>query len=137
MGKGYNKSIWNLKRKQSEAWLDADDAFKCLQEQLNKLFVYNPKLFPEGTTANDIVSGDNTLTSTEPLMTDDTILCDIVDQEGSKTEDDTDDLSNEPICPQSSDVCQALDVLREYMLCSDNGVCIHRFLNEISALVEN
>ena len=33
---------WNLKRKQSEALLDADDAFKYLQEQLNNLFVYNP-----------------------------------------------------------------------------------------------
>ena len=70
-------------------------------------------------------------------MTDDTILCDVLDQEGSKAEDDTDDVSNELICPQSSDVCQALDVLREYMLCNDNGEFIHRFLNEISALVEN
>ena len=70
-------------------------------------------------------------------MTDDAILCDVLDEERSETEDDTDDVSNEPICPQSSDVCQALDVLREYMLCSDNGEFIHRFLNEISALVEN
>ena len=65
-------------------------------------------------------------------MTDDSILCDVLDEEGSKTEDDTDGVSNKPICPQSSDVRQALDVLREYMLFSDNGD-----LNEISALVEN
>ena len=41
--------------KQSEALLDADNPFKDLQEQFDKLSVYNPKLFPEGTTANDIV----------------------------------------------------------------------------------
>ena len=31
-----------LKEKQSEALLDADDPFKDLQEQLDKLAVYNP-----------------------------------------------------------------------------------------------
>ena len=70
-------------------------------------------------------------------MTDDTILCDVLDEEGSETEDDTDDVSDEPICPQSSDVGQAPDVLREYMLFSDNGEFIHKCLNEISVLVEN
>ena len=43
------------KEKQSEALLDADNPFKDLQEQFDKLSVHNPKLFPEGTTANDIV----------------------------------------------------------------------------------
>ena len=70
-------------------------------------------------------------------MTDDAILYDILDEEGSETEDDTYDVSNEPICPQSSDVRQALDVLREYMLFSDNGEFVHKSLNEISVLVEN
>ena len=70
-------------------------------------------------------------------MTDNRILCDVLDEEGSETEDDTDDVSNEPICPQSSDVRQPLDVLWEYMLFSDNGEFIHKCLNEISVLVEN
>ena len=96
---------------QSEALPIADNPFKDLQEQLDKLAVYNPKFFPEGTTANDIVSVDGSLTSTDPLMTDDAGLCDALDEEGSETEDDTDDVSNEPICPQSSDVRQDLDVL--------------------------
>ena len=60
-----------LKEKQSEALLDADNHFKDLQEQLDKLAVYNPEFFPEGTTTNDIVSVDNSLTTTEPLMNDD------------------------------------------------------------------
>ena len=60
-----------------------------------------------------------------------------MDEEGSETEeDDTDDVSNEPICTQSSDVRQALDILQEYMLFSDNGEFIHKCLNEISVLVE-
>ena len=101
---------------------------------MDKLAVYNPKFFLEGTTTNDIVSVDDSLTSTEPLMTDDAILYDILDEEGSEIKDDTYDVSNEPICPQSSDVRQALDVLREYMLFSDNG---HKSLNEISVLAEN
>ena len=91
--------------------LDADDPFKDLQEQLDKLVVYNPEFFPEGTTANDIVSVDDSLTSTEPLMTDDAILCDVLYEKGSKTKDDTDGVSNEPICPQSNGVRQALEVL--------------------------
>ena len=126
-----------LNEKQFEALLDADDPFKHLQEQLDMLAVYNPNFFPEGTTANDIVSVDDSLTSTEPLMTDDAIICDVLDEKGSETEDDTDDVSNEPICPQSSAVRQALDVFQEYMLFSDNGEFIHKCLNEISVLVES
>ena len=100
---------------------------------------YITQFLPEGTTANDIANDivDDSLTSTDPLMTDNRILCDVLDEEGSETEVDTDDVSNEPICPQSSDVHQALDVFREYMLLSDNGEFIHKCLNEISVLVEN
>ena len=54
-----------------------------------------------------------------------------------KTEGDTDGVSNEPICPESGDVRQALDVLREYILFSDNGEFIHKCFNEISVLAEN
>ena len=78
----------------------------------------------------------DSLISTKPLMTDDAILCDVLNEEGSETEDNT-YVSNESICPQSRDVRQVLDVLREYMLFSDNGEFIHKCLNEISVLVEN
>ena len=74
------------KGKQSEALPDDDDPFKDLQEQLNKLVVYNSKFFPEGTTANGIVSVDDSLTSIEPLMTDEAILCNVLNEEGSETE---------------------------------------------------
>ena len=125
------------KEKQYEVLLDADDPFKDLQEQLDKLAVYNPEFFPEVTTANDIFSVDDSLTSTELLMTDDAILCEVLDEEGSETEDDTDGVSNETIFLQSSDVRQALHVLREYMSFRDNGEFIHKCLNKTSVLVEN
>ena len=86
-GKVTTKTIVNCfekagisKEKQSEALLDADDPFNDLLEQLHKLAVYNPEFFPEGITANDIVSVDDSLTSTEPRMTDDVILCDVLDE---------------------------------------------------------
>ena len=117
--------------------LGTEDLFKDLQEQLDKFAVNNPKFFPEGTTANYIDCVDDSLISTEPLMTNDAILCNVLDEEGSEAENDTDDVSNKPIFPQSSDVRQALDVLRECMSFSDNWEFIHKFLNEISLLVEN
>ena len=75
---------------------------------------------------------DDSHTSTEPVITDDAILCDVLDEEGSETKNDTNDVSNEPICPQSSDIRQVLDVLWEYMLFSDNGEFIHKCLDETS-----
>ena len=117
--------------------LGTEDLFKDLQEQWDKFAVNNPKFFPEGTTANYIDCVDDSLISTEPLMTNDAILCNVLDEEGSEAENDTDDVSNKPIFPQSSDVRQAVDVLRECMSFSDNWEFIHKFLNEISLLVEN
>ena len=58
------------------------------------------------------------------------IFCNILDGQGSETKDDTDDVSHEPICQQSSDVHQNLDVLIEYMLFSDNGEFIHKYLKK-------
>ena len=103
------------KEKQSEALLDAGDLLKISRNNwisLLHITYYNPKFFPEGATANDIVSVDDSLTSTEPLMTDGAILYNVLYEEGSKTVDDTDDVANEPSYPQSSDVRQALHVLR-------------------------
>ena len=65
-------------------------------------------------------------------MTDDAILRDVLDEGGSETKNDTNDVSNEPICPQSSDMRQVLDILWEYMLLSDNGEFIHKCLDETS-----
>ena len=59
---------------------------------MGKFAVYNLKFFPERTNAKKIVSVDDSVTSTEALMTDHAILCDVLDEEDSETEDDTDDV---------------------------------------------
>ena len=123
------------KEKHPEALLDTKDPFKDLQEQFDKIVVYNTKFFPEGTTANDKVSVDDSLTSTEPLMIDDAILCDAFDEQGSETVDGTDDVSNKSNCLQPGYVREALDILWEYMLFSENAEFTHKYLNEMSVLV--
>ena len=126
------------KEKQAEALIYSDDPFQDLQDQLDKFNDLAPEFFPEGTTANDIVSADDSIIGTERTMTDDEIVFDALNQENAVTEEDTDcDAYNEPACPQSSDVRQALDVLRDYMLFSDGRECIQKCVNQISAVVEN
>ena len=69
------------KEKQVESLSEADDPFKDLQEQLDKLAVHAPEFFPEGTTAADVVSADDSVINTEPVMTDDEILFDMLVQD--------------------------------------------------------
>ena len=106
--------------------LYADNPFQDPQDQLDKLNELAPEFFPEGATDNEIVSVDDSVIGTEPIMTDDEILSDALNEENDVTEEDAADCdaSNEPACPQSSDVRQALDVLWDYMLFSDGGECI-------------
>ena len=78
---------WIFKRKAIWSLADDDDLFKDLQEQLDKRAAYNLKCLPEGTNANDIVSVDDS--HKHWAISDDTILCEVLDEEGSETEDDT------------------------------------------------
>lgn len=129
-GKGKKETVINCfakagisKEKKAESLSEADDPFKNLQEQLDKLAVHVPEFFPEGITAADIVSADDSVINTEPVMTDDEILLDILDQDDHATEESDNYSSHiQPSCPKSDDVRRALEVLREYMLFSEN-VC--------------
>ena len=69
------------KEKQVESLSEADDPFKDLQEQLDKVAVHAPEFFPKGTTAADVVSADDSVINTEPVMTDDESLFDMLDQD--------------------------------------------------------
>ena len=124
------------KEKQVESLSEADDPFKDLQEQLDKLAVHAPEFFPEGTTAADVVSADDSVIN--PVMTDDKILFDMLDQDDHATEEGDDDTSYiQPSCPKSDEFRGALEVLHEDMLFSENGECIHQCVNQISTIVEN
>ena len=93
---------------------------------MDKLAVHAPEFFPEGTTAADVVSADDSVINTEPVMTNDEILFDMLDQDDHATEEGDDDTSYvQPSCPKSDEIRRALEVLREYMLFSENGECIH------------
>ena len=126
------------KEKQVESLSEADDPFKDLQEQLDKLAVHALEFFPEGTTVADVASADDSVINTEPVMTDDEILFDLLDQDDHATEEGDDDTSYiQPSCPKSDEIRRALEVLREYMLFSENGECIHQCVNQINTIVEN
>ena len=43
----------------------------------------------------------------------------------------------QPSCPKSDEIRRALEVLREYMLFSENGECIHQCVSQINTIVEN
>ena len=123
------------KEKQVESLSEADDTFKDLQEQLDKLAVHAPEFFPEGTTAADV---DDSVINTEPVMTDDEILFDMLDQDDHATEEGDDDTSYiQPSCPKTDEIRRALEVLREYMIFSENGECRHQCVNQINTIVEN
>ena len=105
---------------------------------MDKLAVHAPEFFPEGTTAADVVSADDSVINTEPVMTDDEILFDMLDQDDHATEESDDDTSYiQPSCPKSDEIRRALEVLRENMLFSENGECIHQCVNQINTIVEN
>ena len=115
------------KEKQVESLSEADDPFKDLQEQLDKLAVHAPEFFPKGTTAVDVVFAEDSVINTEPVMTDDEILFDMLDQDNHATEEGDDDTSYiQPSCPKSDEIRRALEVLREYLLFSENGECMHQ-----------
>ena len=90
------------KEKQVESLSEADDPFKDLQEQLDKLAVHAPEFFPEGTTDD---TADDSVINTEPVMTDDEILFDMLDQDDHATEEGDDDTSYiQPSCPKSDEI---------------------------------
>ena len=71
-----------------------------------RLSVCAPEFFPDGTTAEDVLSADENRFNTEPLAIDEEIIESITDAEGSAnagndddSDGDDDDASEEPVCP--------------------------------------
>ena len=108
-----------------------------------RLSVCAPEFFPDGTSAEDALSADENRFNTEPLATDEGIIEYITDAEGSAnagndddSDGDDDDASEETVCPKATDVQNALEILREYMISSKHVGEIQRNLNRITTLVE-
>ena len=67
----------------------------------------------------------------EPIINHEDIS-DVLDEVNLEAEEDGDgdkDILIEATFPQLGVVCQALELLRRYMIFSDNGECIHKCIN--------
>ena len=112
-------------KKCADALLDADDPFKDLKNLLEKLAVHNSEFFPEGTTANDVVSMDDFVNTTEPIMSNEEIISGVLGEESFEAKEDEDsgvDFLIEPNYPQSGIVRQTLEVVSSYMIFNDKRV---------------
>ena len=104
---------------QDTALIENDDLFKDLQELEARLAVCAPKVFPDGSAAEDVLSVDENFFNAEPLTTDEEIIESITAAEssakaGNDDDDDDNDALEEPVCPKATDVRIALEILREY-----------------------
>lgn len=94
--------------------LYTEDSFKDLQDWLDKLNVNAPNFFPDRTTINEIVFAYGYVVSTEPIMNDDEISYNFLDNGNAVSKGDKNgDASNERTFPQSVDECKVLDLLRD------------------------
>ena len=102
------------KDQQKSAQSDDDDPFRDLQNQIEKL----GEFYPPGTTAEDVVSADENVVCTVPLLTDEELIEEMNNENGDDAdngEDDDDDALLNPVCPKVSDIREALQVLHDYM----------------------
>ena len=108
------------KDQQKSAQPDDDDPFRDLQNQIEKL----GEFYPPGATAEDIVSADENLVCTVPLLTDEELIEEMNNENGDDAdsgEDDVDSALLNPVCPKVSDILEALQVLYDYMPFSLRG----------------
>ena len=96
-----------------------------------KLNHHTSKFFPEGITTKYVVSMDDFVNTTEPIMNNEEIISDVLGGKNFEAEDEDSDVDFliEPTCPQLGIVCQALEVLQSYMIFSDNRECTHKCIN--------
>ena len=119
------------KDQQASAQPHDDDPCKDLQNQIKKLGDF----YPPGTTVEDVISADQNVTSTEPLLSDEEVIEELMTaangDDGDEADDDEDVLLD-PVCPKVSDIREALQVLHDYMPFSLCGEDIQQKLNALS-----
>ena len=113
---------------QISAQADDDDPFKALQSQIQKA----GDLYLPGTTAEDIISADENVMSTAPLLSDDDLIEEALN--GDEEEEDDDDTSPEPVCPKAGEIREALMILHDYMpFCGED---IQQRLNSLILVID-
>ena len=119
------------KDQQASAQSDDDDPFKDLQNQIEKLGDF----YPPGTTVEDVISADQNVMSTEPLLSDEELIEEVMNAangDDGDEDDDDEDVLLDPVCPKVSDIREALQVLHDYMPFSLCGEDIQQKLNALS-----
>ena len=119
---------------QKSAQSDDGDPFRDLQNQIEKL----GEIYPPGTTAEDVVSADENVVCTVPLLTDEELIEEMNNENGDDAdngEDDDDDALLNPVCPKVSDIREALQVLHDYMPFSLSGEDIRQKFNALSVSI--
>lgn len=102
------------KKKQDDALLDADDRFKDLQDQLDKLASHTSELFLGVTTVKGVLSMKDFVSTTEPIMNDEEIMSEVLNEENIESEEDGDcdvDIFIEQTDPKLGFTRQELELL--------------------------
>ena len=123
------------KDQQRSAQSDDDDPFKDLQNQIEKLGDF----YPTGTTVEDVISADENVMSTEPLLSDEELIEEVMNAANGDDVDEADDdgdVLSDPVCPKISDIREALQVLHDYMPFSLCGEDIQQKLNALSISID-
>ena len=110
----------NSKDQQKIAQSDDDNPFRNLQIQIKKL----GEFYSAGTTAENVVSADESMVCTVPLLTDEELIEEMNNEYGDDAdngEGDDDDALLNPVCTKVSDIREALQLLHDYMPFSSSG----------------
>ena len=102
------------KKKQDDALLDADDRFKDLQDQSDKLASHTSELFLGVTTVKGVLSMKDFVSTTEPIMNDEEIMSEVLNEENIESEEDGDcdvDIFIEQTDPKLGFTRQELELL--------------------------
>ena len=119
---------------QKSAQSDDNDPFRDLQNQIEKL----GEIYPPGTTAENVVSADENVVCTVPLLTDEELIEEMNNEKGDDAdngEDDDDNALLNQVCPEVSDIREALQVLHDYMPFSLSGEDIRQKFNALSVSI--
>ena len=124
------------KDQQKSGQSDDNHPFRDLQNQIEKLGDF----YPPGTTAEDVVSADENVMSTVPLLTDEELIEEVMNAAYGDDADDGEDVDDDallnPVCPKVSDIREALQMLHDYMPFTLRGEDIQQKLNALSISID-
>ena len=120
---------------QRVAETDADDPFKSLLAELERLREVDPNSVQEDLSAESFITLDNEVITSAPIITDDVILSDIIDDADDDLEKDEEDIPP-PSRPSNREIEESLDKLRDLSLFSTHGDEIQSLTLKLEVLLD-